>query len=454
MTPLTFGTDGIRGVANRDLTPELALALGRAAVAVLGPGPWVVGSDTRRSGPMLVAALAAGLASAGADVVDLGVAPTPAVAFHAARTGGPAAIVSASHNPYADNGIKLLGAGGRKLSEAREAAVSENMAAALSAPAAASDAGAGGPAHPPVGTISRAEGPLDAYADHVVAALEGRSLGGLRVVVDCANGAASEVAPAVLRSLGADVTVLAASPDGTNINAGCGSTHPAALQEAVVAAGADAGLALDGDADRVVAAGGDGTLVDGDRIIAVAAADLQRRGRLAGDRVVVTVMSNLGLRQALAGLGIGVVETPVGDRNVLAAMEEAGLVLGGEQSGHVIFRDLATTGDGLLTGVVLLDIVARSGRSLADLAGAAMTALPQVLVNVAVPSPSAAVQAPAVAAVMAEVEAELGGSGRVVLRPSGTEPLVRVMVEAPTETEARSAADRISAAVRRADAPA
>jgi phosphoglucosamine mutase len=267
-------------------------------------------------------------------------------------------------------------------------------------------------------------------------------------VLDCANGAASAVAPAAFRAAGADVVVVAAEPDGTNINAGCGSTHPAGLQDAVVVAGADAGLAFDGDADRVVAVAGDGALVDGDRILAICAADLHRRGRLRGDAVVLTVMSNLGLRQALAGLDIATVETPVGDRYVLEAMEQGGLVLGGEQSGHIIFRDLATTGDGVLTGLVLLDAVARSGQPLGALAAAAMTRLPQVLRNVAAPADAAA--APAVAAAVASAEAELGETGRVLLRPSGTEPLVRVMVEAPTEGQAAAVADRLSAAVRQA----
>jgi phosphoglucosamine mutase len=430
--------------------------VGRAAVAVLGPGPWLIGADTRRSGPALVAGLAAGLAAGGADVVDLGVAPTPAVAFHAARSGAPAAVVSASHNPYTDNGIKLLGRGGRKLTDEAEAAIAENMAAVLGAPGGAAGPGAGDPtnsgdhAHPTAGRISHAEAPLEDYAAHVVAALEGRTLAGMNVVVDCANGAASAVAPAVLRSLGATLTVLAATPDGTNINAGCGSTHPEALQAAVREAGADAGLALDGDADRVIGVGGDGGLVNGDRIIAICAADLHRRGRLAGDRVAVTVMSNLGLKLALAQWGIGVVETAVGDRSVLAAMEDHGLVLGGEQSGHVIFRDLATTGDGLLTGVLLLDAVARSGRSLADLAADAMTALPQVLRNVAVADPSAVARAPAVTAAVAGVEASMAGAGRVVLRPSGTEPLVRVMVEAPTQEQAAAAAELLTEVVLRA----
>jgi len=430
-----FGTDGIRGVANTELTPELALSLGRAAVGVLGGDRWLIGADTRVSGPMLVAALAAGLASAGADVVDLGVVPTPTVAFHAQAFGCPAAVVSASHNPYTDNGIKLLAAGGKKLRDDVESAV----AARMSGPAPERS--------PRVGRIGRHADPLGAYAAHVVASIEDRRLERMRLVIDCANGAASEVAPLVLRALGAEVTVLSAAPDGTNINAGCGSTHPAPLQAAVLEAGADAGLAFDGDADRVVAVGGDGGMVDGDHILAILAADLHARHRLRGHAVAVTVMSNLGLRLALDARGIAVVETPVGDRYVLEAMEAGDLALGGEQSGHIIFSDLATTGDGLLTGVQLLDAVSRSGVELARLAAGAMTRLPQVLRNVRVARPEGLAGAAPVRSAVARAEAELGATGRVLLRPSGTEPVIRVMVEAPTERQAAEVAERLTEAV-------
>jgi phosphoglucosamine mutase len=441
---VTFGTDGIRGVANVELTAEVALALGRAASAVLGAGTWLIGADTRASGPMLVAALAAGLASAGADVIDLGVLPTPGVAFHAQARGCPAAVVSASHNPWSDNGIKVLASGGRKLSDALEAAIAENMTAASPQPTGA------------VGRISRALDPAAPYVAHLVDALGGRRLTGMRVVLDCANGAASVVGPAALRAAGADVIVVGAEPNGTNINDACGSTHPSGLQDAVVVAGADAGLAFDGDADRVVAVAGDGAVVDGDHILAICAADLHQRGRLRGDRVALTVMSNLGLRLALADLGIGVVETPVGDRYVLEAMERDSLALGGEQSGHVIFSELATTGDGILTGLMLLDAVARSGRSLGAVAASAMTRLPQVLRNVRARSSRAdsfwadVAGTPSVSAAVAAAEEELRGSGRVLLRPSGTEPLVRVMVEAPTEAQAVAVADRLCTVVEEA----
>ncbi|GAC1540131.1 MAG: phosphoglucosamine mutase [Acidimicrobiales bacterium] len=431
---VAFGTDGIRGVANVDLTPEVAVALGRAAARVLGGDRWLIGADTRATGPMLVAALAAGLAAAGADVVDLGVIPTPGVAFHSQRDGVPAAVVSASHNPFTDNGIKLLAAGGRKLADEVEQAIAELLG---------DPPGPGGP----VGTISCDDDAAGPYADHLVGALEGRRLTGLHVVVDCANGAASAIAPEVFRQLGAQVTVLCAEPDGLNINAGCGSTYPQALQAAVVDAGAHAGLAFDGDADRVLAVDEAGELVDGDRIIGLCAADLHRRGLLRNGAVAVTVMSNLGLRMALGHLGIEVIETAVGDRYVLEALDARDLSLGGEQSGHVVFRDLATTGDGVLTGALLLDLVVRGQCTLGDISRAFMQRFPQVLHNVRVADPGSLGAARAVWDEVAKVEAELAGRGRVVLRSSGTEPLVRVMIEATTVEQAESLARRIGAVV-------
>ncbi|HEY4376507.1 MAG TPA: phosphoglucosamine mutase [Acidimicrobiales bacterium] len=441
---LKFGTDGVRGVANSELTPELALALGRAAARVLGNGAWFLGRDTRRSGPLLTAALAAGLASEGARVTDLGVVPTPAVAYASAAHGVPAAVISASHNPYADNGIKLFSAGGRKLPDPVEAALEAELAA-LQAGALHGDR----PVRDQVGSVASDDAVVSAYRDHLLtAALEGRRLDGLRVVVDCANGAASELAAPVLEGLGVEVTVLHASPDGTNINAACGSTYPADLQAEVVRVGADVGLAFDGDADRVLAVDAAGRLVDGDQIIAICAIDLHERGRLAHDTVVVTVMSNLGFRQGMAARGIDVVETEVGDRYVLAALDAGGYLLGGEQSGHVIFRDRASTGDGLLTGLGLLDVVARSGRSLEQLAGAAMTRLPQVLINVVVAQRDPDLMSH-LADDLAVAAAELGDRGRILIRNSGTEPLVRVMVEAPTEDEAHHVASRLVKAVER-----
>ena len=438
---LRFGTDGVRGVANVDLTPELVLALGRAAARVLPGNRYLIGRDTRRSGPMLEAALAAGLASEGVEVDRLGVVPTPAVAWHSAREGVPAAMVSASHNPFADNGVKLFAAGGVKLADdVEEELEAELDRLLLGAAPTAGDVGE-------VRWRVRAEDP---YIEWLVGSV-GTRLEGMRVVVDCANGAAYDVAPAVLRALGADVVVLAADPDGVNINEACGATHPQALQRKVVEVGADIGLALDGDADRVVAVDHRGRVIDGDHIIAVCTIDRAARGELRDNSVVVTVMTNLGFRLAMQERGITVVETAVGDRYVLEALNEQHLSIGGEQSGHVIFPDLATTGDGTLTGLQLLDVVHRAGRPLAELADEAMTQLPQVLENVRVDGAAAAL-VDAVADDVAAVQAELGERGRVLLRPSGTEPLVRVMVEAPTAEQARAAADRLVAAVERASA--
>ena len=438
---LKFGTDGVRGLANAELTPELALALGRAAARVLGAGRFAVGRDTRRSGPLLEAALSAGLASEGAEVTLLGVAPTPEVAWWSARQDSPAAMVSASHNPFPDNGIKLFAAGGRKLSDEVEARLEAELSHLLSE----------GPTHQAptgadVGRVVPAGDDHAGYAAAVVATLEGRRLDGLRAVVDCAHGSASVVAPGVLARLGLAVDVLCDQPDGSNINAGCGSTHPQALARAVVERGADVGVAFDGDADRVLLVDAGGEIVDGDQIIALCARDRHDRGVLVGDSVVVTVMTNLGFRLAMEKAGIAVVETPVGDRYVLEALESRGLALGGEQSGHVIFRDLGTTGDGLLTAVQALDVVVRARRPLAELAADAMTRLPQVLRNVRVAERDPAV-VDRLAPLVAEVEARLGPEGRVLVRPSGTEPLVRVMAEAPTEAQAEAAVAELVAAV-------
>lgn len=439
---LKFGTDGVRGVANVEITPELSLLLGRAAARVLGRERWYVGRDTRLSGQLLGAALASGLASEGAEVIDLGVLPTPGVAFASSSDGCPAAMISASHNPFGDNGIKLFAAGGRKLSDEIEAEL-ESELTLLSAGGDPRPRPQGGD----VGRLRTDASGLDRYRNRLVEeVVEGRELGGLRVVVDTANGAASPLAVDVLSALGAEVTAIHDAPDGVNINDGCGSTHPGDLQASVVAAGADVGLAFDGDADRVLAVDANGTLVDGDEIIGICAIDLHRRGLLAHGTVVVTVMTNLGFRRGMVEQGITVVDTAVGDRYVLEELARGGFTLGGEQSGHVIFHELATTGDGLLTGISLLDVVARSGRPLHELAAATMTRLPQVLVNVQTPTRDP-VLVEKLAPAVAEVEARLGDTGRVLLRPSGTEPLIRVMVEAPTDAEARAVADELAAAV-------
>ncbi len=437
---LRFGTDGVRGVANVELTPELALALGRAAARTFGASTVVIGRDTRASGPMLAGALASGFASEGIAVTDLGVVPTPAVAHAGVAMAAAGAMISASHNPFGDNGIKFFLPGGRKLGAGAERRLEAELDRLL-AGGSRGDVPTGGD----VGRLLDAVGHRRAYVDHVVASIDGRALGGCAVVVDCAEGAAFEVAPDVLRRLGADVTVIHAEPDGTNINEGCGSTHPGELQHAVVASGADLGLAFDGDADRVLAVDAGGALVDGDQIIAVCALDRHRRGLLAAGTVVVTVMANLGFRLAMAEHGIAVIETAVGDRAVLEAMADGGYTLGGEQSGHVVFADLATTGDGLLTAVQLLDTVVRSGQPLAELA-AVMRRLPQVLHNVEVAGRGADAMG-SLASHIAAAEAELGPGGRVLVRPSGTEPVVRVMVEAATAAQAEAVAARLVAAL-------
>jgi phosphoglucosamine mutase len=451
VAPRRFGTDGVRGVANIDLTPELVIALGRAAARTLGADRFLVGRDTRISGPMLAAALSAGLTAEGAEVDDLGVLPTPAVAWASAEEGRPAAMISASHNPFPDNGIKLFAPGGRKLSDEDEDHLEAELERLLRG-----GNGSGGPAGPggrtaltgaALGRI-RAHDGRAGYARALVATLEGRRLDGLSVVIDCAHGAACTVGPEALAALGASVTVINDCPDGTNINAEAGSNHPEGLAAAVVAGGADVGLALDGDADRVVAVDHTGTVVDGDQLIALCAVDRKAQGRLAGDTVVVTVMANLGFRRAMAERGIGMYETKVGDRYVLEALEKGGWTLGGEQSGHVIFRDLATTGDGILTGVQVLDVMSRSGRPLAELASV-MTRVPQVLRNVAVADRTGLAAADVFWSQVESVRRRLGDEGRVLVRPSGTEPVVRVMVEALSLTAAEEACDELSAALVR-----
>jgi phosphoglucosamine mutase len=440
---LRFGTDGVRGVANLDLTPELVVALGRASARVLNGDHFVIGRDTRISGPLLEAALAAGLAAEGVAVQTIGVVPTPVVAWTAAHEGVAGAMISASHNQYPDNGIKLFATGGRKLRAEVEAALEAELDRLVQGGPAARSA----PTGDAVGTIRASPEHLLGYADTVVESIEGRDLAGMTVVIDCANGAAVTIAPHVLRRLGAEVTVIHADPNGTNINDGCGSTHPDDLQQAVLDHHADAGLAFDGDADRVLAVDAEGSLIDGDQIIAICALDLHERGQLRNDTVVVTVMSNLGFRRAMTAHGIQLEETAVGDRFVLDALESGGHSLGGEQSGHVIFPDLATTGDGLLTGVQLLDAIARGGRPLRELA-AVMQRFPQVLRNVRIGAGATVAELDdRMAADLAAARDSLGDEGRILVRRSGTEPLVRVMVEAQTTEQAEAVAERLAAAV-------
>jgi phosphoglucosamine mutase len=439
-----FGTDGVRGLANADLTPELALAVAAAAARVLvnhdaSHRPVaVVGRDPRASGEMLEAAVVAGLTSAGADVLLVGVLPTPAVAFLTADLQADVGVVlSASHNAMPDNGIKLFARGGRKLPDDVEA---EIEAAVAAGPADRRPTGAA------VGRVRDRRDAVERYLGHLRTTVP-TSLDGLHVVVDSANGAASAVAPEAYRRAGATVTTIGSDPDGLNINDGVGSTHIDTLVKAVVADGADLGIAHDGDADRCFAVDATGDVVDGDQILAMCALALQREGRLRGDTVVATVMSNLGFHQAMSSAGIAVRTTAVGDRYVLDELIERGLSLGGEQSGHVIFTDAATTGDGLLTALKIMERMIVTGRPLAELA-AVVRKLPQVLLNVAVGGDRGAiVTSPRVTTAVCEAEQELAGQGRILLRASGTEPLIRVMVEAPTSAQAEQIARRVAAAV-------
>jgi phosphoglucosamine mutase len=464
-----FGTDGVRGVAGEDLTGQLAMDLATAAAGMLqemraaaagrSNGSRlvaVVGRDPRASGEFLEAAVVAGLAGAGVDVLRLGVIPTPGVAYLTAALGADLGVMlSASHNPAPDNGIKLFARGGFKLPDAAE----DEIEARMALPRRTGRLPAGG-----FGRVRDAAGERERYLVHLLASQPGTgelgaahvastmtrgtaTLAGLRVVVDCAHGAASAVAPELLRRAGAEVIAIGAEPDGENINAGCGSTHLEVLSAAVTKHGADAGIAHDGDADRCLAVDATGEMIDGDQILAVLALELKARGVLAGDTVVSTVMSNLGFRKAMAKAGITVVETAVGDRYVLEAMRAGHFVIGGEQSGHIIMLDHATTGDGMLTALHLLATAARQRIALADLARV-MTRYPQVLVNVAGVDKERAARSPELAAAVAAARQELGAAGRVLVRPSGTEPAVRVMVEATEHERAQHLADGLAATIR------
>jgi phosphoglucosamine mutase len=434
-----FGTDGIRGVANTELTPELAVGLGRAVVRTLREEGRsrpliVVGRDPRASGEMLEAALVAGICSAGGDVFSIGVVPTPGVAFLTTHVGADSgAMISASHNPVEDNGIKFFGTDGYKLTDAEEERVEELLQRTYEER----------PTGVAIGRRRHMRGIVDAYVDHLVGV--GSDLSGLKVVVDCAHGAASEIAPLVLDRLGCDVVAICASPDGNNINDGCGSTHPEVVREAVRQHEADVGLAHDGDADRLIAVDRSGELVDGDAILAVLAEQAHRESGL--DTVVTTVMTNLGFTKAMASLGIKVKQTKVGDRYVLEEMLAGGHPLGGEQSGHLILTDHSTTGDGVLSAVALLSAVADTGKPLAELA-AVMQRLPQVLVNVRGVDRDRLDGAEVLWQAVAEEESKLDGEGRVLVRASGTEPLVRVMVEAGTQDLATEVAERLAEVVR------
>ena len=426
---LAFGTDGVRGIANKGLIPEDALKLGLAASRVFG-GRMLIGRDTRLSGDMLARALSAGAASGGANVVDLGVLPTPGVAALAPRLGATAAgVVSASHNPYQDNGIKFFSGEGRKLSPGKEREIED-----LLGQDAARPTGEG------IGTVETLGDAVWLYAESVLERLRPRA-DGVKVLLDCANGAAYEVAPLVFEQIGADLTLIGTEPTGTNINEGCGSTHVEELD----ASGHDVAFAFDGDADRVLAVDEKGNVVDGDRIIAILARDLMERGALAGG-VVVTVMSNLGFFKEMEAMEIPYEVTSVGDRHVAEAMGRTGASLGGEQSGHVILSEHVTTGDGIVTALALLDVMVRNGRPLSELAGV-MEVYPQSLINVRIDEPGVAKAVAASEAVeraVSEAEVRLGDEGRVLLRPSGTEPVVRVMVEHMDETVCREVCEEIS----------
>jgi len=437
-----FGTDGVRGVANRELTAELALALGAAAARRLtstgiGRRPVaVVGRDPRASGEMLEAAVIAGLTSEGVDALRAGVLPTPAVAYlTGAYDADFGVMISASHNPMPDNGIKIFGPGGHKLDDATEDQIEELVAAGPGLRAI----GAG------IGRVVDADDALERYLRHLGKAGTVR-LDGLTVVVDCAHGAASVAAPRAYRAAGARVVAINAEPDGLNINDRCGSTHLESLRSAVLAHGADLGLAHDGDADRCLAVDADGEVVDGDHIMVVLALAMQEAGELADNTLVTTVMSNLGLHLAMRAAGVTVRTTGVGDRYVLEELRVGRYSLGGEQSGHIVMPALATTGDGILTGLRLMSRMAQTGSSLASLASA-MQSLPQVLINVEVADKAAAVAAPQVQDAVREAEAELGDTGRILLRPSGTEQVIRVMVEAADQEVARRLALRIAGSV-------
>ncbi|NNN13999.1 MAG: phosphoglucosamine mutase [Acidimicrobiaceae bacterium] len=437
---LRFGTDGIRGRANETLTVSLALALGVGVGEVLGASRVIIGRDTRESGPMLVAGVAAGLMSMGVDVVDLGVAPTGAIAFASSLYRLPAVVVSASHNPYFDNGLKVFSAGGRKLSDQDQQAVEDSIEAFLHSNRPRSIAA--------IGTLDREDVSFD-YRRHILSSVgAGRDRGSLRVVLDLANGAATSVAKELFGELGVQVVrTLSDNPSGRNINEDCGSTSIDQLRRAVVDSRADVGLAFDGDADRVIAVSESGEVVDGDQLMAMFAPDLYESGKLKGAGIAATVMSNLGLHRAMERLGVSLFITPVGDRFVLDAMEANGLSLGGEQSGHIIFSDYATTGDGLLTGSMLIDLLDRSNAKLSEMSEAAMVKYPQVLISVTVSDPKRAASSDRVRGAIEMAESFLGGSGRILLRPSGTEPVVRVMVEAETHSQARSIAEGIVASI-------
>ena len=438
-----FGTDGVRGLANRDLTAELALDLAVSAAHILGEVTTstsrpraIVGQDSRASGEFLEAAVVAGLASAGIDVFRVGTLPTPAIAHLVAESGADLGVMlSASHNPMPDNGIKFFAKGGGKLDDALEAKIEERLGEPWERPVGKD-----------VGRVVNDESAQERYIYHLLSSIS-TPLRGLKIVVDCANGASSRVAPKVYTRAGAEVIAISAEPNGWNINENCGSTHLENLKARVVAEGADLGIAHDGDADRCLAVDHEGNEVDGDFIMAILAADMKREGTLRNNRLVATVMSNLGLVHAMKRLGIELSTTAVGDRYVLEKLIEDNDSLGGEQSGHVILRDHANTGDGILTALALMQVVVRTGKSLNELS-TVMARFPQVLINVKGVRKEKLASTASITDLIAKRSAEFGDSGRVLVRASGTEPLVRVMVEAETDLKAQEVAEEIAALVR------
>ena len=452
---LTFGTDGVRGEFGKELTESYAANLAEVAVQVMQCKVVVIGRDTRESGILLETAIATALTANGVEVQLMGVAPTPAIAFAARQHGVVAIAITASHNLFQDNGIKIFGAGGRKLSDVEQESIERGImarnenatdsAARGSLPAR----GAGHEANLAVGGeksgVARPE-LLQEYCDWLVGSVRPDALKNLHVALDCANGAFSKVAPEVFSKLGATVTTMNATPDGKNINLQCGATHPAPLCEVVKNVGAHFGVAFDGDGDRLIAVDGNAQIVDGDHLLAISALDMKRRGTLRNNKVVVTVMTNIGFHQAMKNANIEVITTPVGDRSVLLALDDESLSLGGEQSGHIIYRDLATTGDGLLAAVTLGALIADSKKSLGEIASHAMTSFPQVLINVRAVNRVDGV-GQLFKSEIAAAEETLGENGRVLVRTSGTEPMVRVMVEAPQQEIAEKVAATLAEAI-------
>ena len=435
---LSFGTDGVRGPAPETLDQRFVACLATAASEILSADRWIIGRDTRESGPALSEAIMSAIGRNGLTAVDTGVIPTPVVAYLSNIENSGGIVVSASHNPWTDNGVKIFAPGGRKLRDEEQSMIEKRLNELLVDTSAVTQQS--------VDPIQHAD-PTDAWINSIVDALGNRTLEGAHLVVDCANGSASRIAEPLFHQLGARVDTINNEPDGRNINQGCGSTSPQMLAEAVKSSGADLGLALDGDADRLIAVASNGALIDGDKQLCLFAIDLDQRELLANRSVVITVMSNFGLRQAMQQADITTIEVPVGDRNILTRLDAGDAALGGEQSGHLIFRDHATTGDGLLSGALLTDLILRSGKNSAELANEAMHQVPQVIVNVPVTSKSAEITTQ----IQEEIElteARLADKGRVLVRASGTEAVIRVMVEATEETLAQTEAQHLAAIVQ------